>query len=411
MRVLAVADRSWDAPAVERAAVGDGFRLLGLVGMIDPPRPEAMAAVAACRAAGIAVKMITGDHRATAQAIGEQLGLGGGLALGGTDLEALSADDLRQATRRTSVFARVAPEHKLRLVRALQQEGHVVAMTGDGVNDAPALKQADIGVAMGITGTSVSKEAADMVLADDNFASIVAAVEEGRRVYDNLVKSLAFVLPTNIGLALVLTWAVLFVPFDPSTGELLLPVLPTQLLWINLAAAVTLALPLAFEVLEPDAMARPPRDPREPILSPLVLRRTVLAAVLMTAAAVGVFRWEYTAALAAGEPARLALSEAQTITVTAIIAFQTFYMLQCRSLRSSLWRVGFASNPVVFAGVAAAVALQAAFVYAPPVNRIFGTAPLGPRDLLVAIAAGAVVLPVIGLEKWWTGRRSARPAA
>jgi magnesium-transporting ATPase (P-type) len=241
MRVLALAEKRLEEqiPELGENYVERGFRLLGLQGMIDPPRPEAVEAVEACRQAGITVKMITGDHAGTAAAIGGELGLAtDGSALTGSGITALSDDELREETARTGVFARVAPEHKLRLVRSLQAQNEIVAMTGDGVNDAPALKQADIGLAMGITGTDASKEAADIVLTDDNFASITAAVEEGRRVYDNLIKALSFVLPTNIGLAVIMTVAVAFFPI--VDGAPLLPMLPTQILWINLVAAVAL---------------------------------------------------------------------------------------------------------------------------------------------------------------------------
>ena len=413
MRVLAFADKAWKRTGHE-LTLGDadaGYRFRGLVGMIDPPRPEAIAAVQRCHAAGITVKMITGDHAATARAIGREIGLiRDQRAVTGAELEVMDDAALRRAVRETNVFARVAPEHKLRLVRALQDEGQVVAMTGDGVNDAPALKQANIGVAMGITGTSVSKEAADIVLADDNFASIAAAVEEGRRVYDNVIKSLAFVLPTNLGLAFILVFAVLFFPFDAATQHLLLPIKPTQLLWINLVGAVGLALPLAFEVKEPDVMRRPPRDPDAPVLSRFVVFRTVIAALLMTAGAVGLFHWEYTRELAAGAAEAVALGEAQTMAVTTVIMFQIFYMLNCRSLKDSIFTIGVFGNPAVFVGIAALLLLQGLFIYAPVMHAVFGTLPLGPRDLALSAAVGAVILPVISLEKRLRARWAATPA-
>lgn len=417
MRVLAVASRPWDGPSVslEPADVAGGLQLDGLVGMIDPPRAEAVEAVRACREAGITVKMITGDHEATARAIGRELGLVADAAapeaaLSGAQLGRMDDAALREAAERTHVFARVAPEHKLRLVRALQERGHVVAMTGDGVNDAPALKQANIGVAMGITGTSVSKETADVVLADDNFASIAAAVEEGRRVYDNLIKSLAFVLPTNLGLALILLCAVVAFPFDATTGQLLLPVLPTQLLWINLVATVSLALPLAFEAREPDIMRRPPRDPRAPVLNRLVVMRTVVVGALMAAGAIGLFVWEYRSSLTAGRAADVALAKAQTMAVTTVILFQVFYLLTCRSLRDSLRAIGLFSNPTVFAGIALVLGLQGLFVYLPAMHAVFDTMPLGVRDVALSTAAAAVVLPVVTLMKWLDARAVRRGA-
>ena len=423
MRVLAFAAKP--APGQCDIAIGDthcGFTLLGLQGMIDPPRPEAIAAIKLCHQAGITVKMLTGDHQATAQAIAAQLGIlptdpGAPQALTGAQLAAMSQAQLSAAALACNVFARVAPEHKLKLVRALQSCNEVVAMTGDGVNDAPALKQANIGVAMGITGTSVSKEAAGIVLADDNFASIAAAVEEGRRVHDNLIKSLAFVLPTNLGLALILMWAVAFFPFadvsyvvDGATQtvrELLLPMAPAQLLWINLVAAVALALPLAFEAKEPDVMGRPPRDPNAPVLSGFVIMRTFVAAILMTAGAIGLFLYEFQATMI-GAPE--ALAKAQTMAVTTVIMFQIFYLLNCRSLQNSILSIGVFSNKTVFVGIAAIIALQAMFIYAPFMQTIFASAPLAPDDVLASILVGAVILPAIGLEKWWHGRRAAKQA-
>ena len=407
MRVLAIADMDWPRSDLDMtlADVEGGFRFTGLVGMIDPPRPEAIAAVEACRRAGIAVKMITGDHQGTAWAIGQQLGLlGAGGALTGSELAAMNDADLRRAAQTTHVFARVAPEHKLRLVKALQDVEEVVAMTGDGVNDAPALKQANVGVAMGITGTSVAKEAADIVLTDDNFASIAAAVEEGRRVYDNLIKSLVFVLPTNLGLAFILMCAVAFFPLDPATAQLLLPMQPTQLLWINLVATVTLALPLAFEAKEPDVMQRPPRRPTEPVLSRFVIQRTVVVALLMTAGAIALFHWEYSKEIRAGLAERVALAEAQTMAVTTVIMFQVFYMLNCRSLKSSLFTIGVFTNPAVFAGILGILLLQAAFIYVPFMHTVFGTRALPLADLGTATAVGAIIFPIISVEKWWHGR-------
>ena len=412
MRVLAVAARDWEPGGrqLEDEDVAE-LRFLGLFGMIDPPRPEAIAAIERCHKAGVAVKMITGDHRATAVAIGRQLGLATGEDQGvtGADLDRLGPEALGEVAARESVFARVAPEHKLALVRALQAQGHVVAMTGDGVNDSPALKQADIGVAMGITGTAASKEAADIVLADDNFATIAAAVEEGRRVYDNLLKSFAFVLPTNLGLALILLAAV--TAFPMVAGEPLLPMTPTQTLWINLVAAVALALPLAFEAMEPNVMRRPPRPRDEPLLGGFVLFRSVVVAVLMAAGAIGLFLFEYHGEVARGVSSALALREAQTMAVTTVVLFQVFYLLNCRSLRDSILRIGVFTNPYVYLGIATVLLLQLGFVYLPLMNGVFGTAPLNGDALLKSVLVAAVVLPAITVEKWWRRYRREAVAA
>ena len=398
MRVLGFAAREVPGSVtLDHDDVAADFTFLGLQAMIDPPRSEAIEAIRLCHLAGINVKMITGDHKLTALAIGREIAIANArsAALTGADLAGMDDDALRQAVRTTNVFSRVAPEDKLKLVRALQANGEVVAMTGDGVNDAPALKQANIGVAMGITGTSVSKESAAVVLTDDNFATIAAAVEEGRRVYDNLVKSLAFVLPTNLGLAMILICAVAFFPFDAVTRELLLPMAPTQLLWINVVASVALALPLAFEAKEPDVMSRLPRRPDAPIFGAFVVMRTLVAATLMTAGAIGLFLYEYD--ISATDEA--ALAKAQTMAVTTVVTFQIFYMLSCRSLRGSILRIGVFSNPVVFLGIAAIVALQFAFIYASPMQALFGTAALSASDLALSVLAGIIILPVIALEK------------
>ena len=410
MRVLAFAAFTPERPLarLDEIDVAAGLSFLGLQGMIDPPRTEAIEAVAACQSAGIAVKMITGDHHETARAIGAALGLcaAGERALSGVELGRMSEDELRAAARDHNVFARVAPEHKLRLVKALQAENHVVAMTGDGVNDAPALKQADIGIAMGITGTAVSKEAADIVLTDDNFATIKAAVEEGRRVYDNLVKALAFVLPTNLGLAFIMMAAVAFFPI--TEGEALLPMRPVQILWINLVAAVALALPLALEAMEPRLMERPPRDPKAPVLSTFIIARTVLVALLMAAGAVGLFLLTYGAAETAGGAAASAYAQAQTEAVTTVILFQIFYLLNCRSLKASIFRIGLFSNLWIYAGIGAVLALQVAFIYWPFMNRVFGSAPIDAYAWLRAAGVAVVIMPLIGLEKWWRGQHDRR---
>ncbi|UFS69803.1 cation-transporting P-type ATPase [Geomonas sp. RF6] len=415
MRVIAFAlTGDVDAEELSPAMVESELGFAGLLCMIDPPRTEAVDAIKACRRAGITVKMITGDHPVTAEAIGRQLGLlhGEERVVQGRELDRLSDDELQEAVTGSNVFARVAPEHKIRLVQALQSRGHVVAMTGDGVNDAPALKRADIGVAMGITGTAVSKEAAKVVLMDDNFASIAAAVEEGRRVYDNLVKSLAFVLPTNLGLACTLSIAMFFFPAVDVAGvhELLMAMSPSQTLWINLVASVTLSVPLAFEVLEPNAMQRKPRSPDEPIFSRFIVARIVMVALVMAATACLLFLWEFYRVLGP-EPVtparyRFALAEAQTICVTSIIFTQSFYLLNCRSLRDSLFAQGIFSNLTIFVGIGILLLLQACFVYLPPLREIFDFAPLDAQALLDALIAGAIVLPVISLEKWIRSRRA-----
>ncbi len=408
IRVLAFASKAPEAGAWELSEEGleGGLVFTGLVGMIDPPRAEAIAAVKSCHQAGIQVKMITGDHRSTAFAIGKELGLAkeGDTALSGAELAAMDDATLWQRAEDCNIFARVAPEHKLRLVTTLQKRGHIVAMTGDGVNDAPALKQANIGVAMGITGTAVSKDAADIVLADDNFASISAAVEEGRRVYDNLVKSLAFLLPTNLGLAFILIYGIIFFPFDPVTKSLLLPMQPAQLLWINLVAAVTLALPLAFEAKEASVMRRPPKRPDAPLFSAFVVFRVLLVSLLMSAGTIVLFSVDYSGALGNGVGEGIALKKAQTMAVSFVVLFQIFYMIHCRSLRDNLLRIGLFSNPTVFMGIGAMLVLHLLFVYLPPFQRIFGTAALSAADFGLATAAAFVIFPLISLEKWIRNR-------
>jgi magnesium-transporting ATPase (P-type) len=407
LRVLAFARGErprGEAPSVDHEHVAAGLTFLGLQAMIDPPRPEAIEAVARCRQAGIRVKMITGDHIGTAVAIAGQIGLtahaasGANEPLGALDGRALAEipdRDFPEAAEKTTVFARVAPEQKLRLVTALQSRGHIVAMTGDGVNDAPALRQANIGVAMGITGTEVSKEAAAMVLTDDNFASIAAAVEEGRGVYDNLVKFISWTLPTNIGQGLVILIAVF--------AGIVLPILPGQVLWLNMTTAVLLGLPLAFEAKEPDIMQRPPRPPEQPILTGQLVFRTVLVGLMLAACAFALFEWE----LSHGEP----IEKARTAAVNVFAIGQAFYLLNCRSLTHSMFKLGLFSNPWVWAGIAAMMAAQAAFIYAPTMNWLFHTAPIGRDEWLLTLAGGTVVYLVIGMEKFIRGRFAPRRPA
>lgn len=391
MRVLAVARRvlAQEQSTLSDSDLQEGFVLLGLAAIVDPPRDSALTAVNACQAAGIEVKMVTGDHVATATAIASRFGLAG-RALTGRELDTLDDDEFERAAVEGTVFARVAPEHKLRLVQALQRRGEVVAMTGDGVNDAPALKQADIGVAMGESGTAAAREAADVVLTDDDFASIEAAVEEGRHVFDNVQKAIAFVLPTNLGEALIVLIAVLAFPFVDGVPRL--PVEPTQILWVNLIATVTLALPLAVEAVEPGLMGRPPRPPGTPVIGRFLVVRTVVVSLVMAFAALALFE----------------LRDDQTIVVTTIVLFQVVYLLECRSLRHSILHVGLWTNPWALAGIAAVLALQAAFIYAPPMQDAFGSAPLSVGDWLLALAAACSVLPVVSVEKWW--RLRAQPA-
>lgn len=402
LRVLAFAFGEVPQPvtAISHADV-HGLTLLGLQGMMDPPRPEAIESVKACQAAGIHVKMITGDHPVTARAIAEKLGLKGAAETHGhaaevltsQDLAAKSDEELIEVAERVAVFARATPEQKLRLVRALQAGGHVVAMTGDGVNDAPALKQADIGVAMGVGGTEVAKESADMVLTDDNFATIRAAVEEGRGVFDNLTKFIVWTLPTNAGEGLVILAAVF--------AGVALPLLPVQILWINMTTAVLLGLMLAFEPKEPDIMCRPPRDPKEPLLTTRLIGRIGIVATILLASAFGSFRWS----LEQGYSHEVA----RTVAVNVFVMVELFYLFNCRSLTKSMFSLGLFSNRWILVGATAMVILQLAFTYLPTMNRLFHSAPIGWdawwRILLTAVATYLIV----GFEKWVRRRFDGTP--
>jgi len=386
-RVIAVARRIMpeDAGEIVPANVEGSLTLLGLVGLIDPPRPEAVAAVAECRSAGIRVKMITGDHAATARAIALQLGLAADpVAVTGQQLDAMDESEFYRQAHDSSVFARTSPEHKLRLVEALQLDGSVIAMTGDGVNDAPALKRADVGVAMGSKGTEAAKEASEMVLADDNFASIVAAVREGRTVYDNLTKVIAWTLPTNGGEAVTIILAILF--------GLTLPVTPVQILWVNMITAVALGLTLAFEPTEPGAMRRPARRAGQSLLSGRLLWRILFVSGLMVVGTFGIFAW--------AESRGLAVEAARTMAVNTLVVMEIFYLFSVRFVHgTSLTWQGVLGTRAVQIGVAGVVLAQFAFTYLPPMQAVFGTAPVSIADGAAIVAVGVALLVVVEIEK------------
>ncbi|RED24477.1 potassium/sodium efflux P-type ATPase [Rhodopseudomonas thermotolerans] len=391
-RVLAIARCDCDGALRDLLPehVESGLTLLGLVGLIDPPRPEAIDAVAECRAAGIRVKMITGDHAATARAIAQQLGLADDPAtVTGRQLDDAAPDEFRRQAREAAVFARTSPEHKLRLIEALQDDGSVIAMTGDGVNDAPALKRADVGVAMGCKGTEAAKQASEMVLADDNFASIAAAVREGRTVNDNLVKVIGWTLPTNGGEALTIILAIAF--------GLTLPVTAVQILWINMITAVALGLTLAFEPTEPNAMRRPARPGNQPLLSPLLLWRIGFVSVLMVIGTFGIYAW----ATARGLP----VETARTMAVNVLVVMEIFYLFSVRYIRgpSITWQ-GVVGTPAVLIGVSIVVLAQLAFTYLPPLQAVFDTRPIAPADGVVIVAVGVALLVLVELEKRWSSR-------
>jgi Ca2+-transporting ATPase len=393
LRVLAFAriEVPADLRDIAHEHVEENLVFLGLQGMIDPPRPEAIEAVRACRAAGIQVKMITGDHALTARAIARQMKLGEDDApvLIGQDLSNMDDDELAEAAEASIVFARVAPEQKLRLVEALQSRNHVVAMTGDGVNDAPALKQADIGVAMGITGTEVAKEAADMVLTDDNFASIEAAVGEGRTVYRNLLKTIGFILPVNGGEAMTILMGILLASS--------LPILPVQILWVNMVSSVALSATLAFEPRSKDIMRRRPRPPNEPLLSGRLLWRVVAISIFNLIAVFGMFEWIWKST---GN-----MDLARTMAVHTLVAAETFYLLSISAFIPSLFgRLKEKTREIAYVpaiGVVSVVLLQFLFSQLPIANPLFHTQALNSSQALMCIGAGLpVVVPALLLKRF-----------
>ena len=394
MRVLAFAWKQApdEMDELTHHDMASGLTMAGLQGMIDPPRTEVIEAIADCKRAGMRVVMITGDHAITAQAIARELGIidqDGGV-LTGRDLEKLDDEQLFEQVRQVSVYARVAPEHKLRITRQLIRNGEVVAMTGDGVNDAPALKAAHIGIAMGITGTDVAKEASDMVLTDDNFASIFKAVREGRIVFDNLRKVIFFLLPT--GIASIISIMITMIVGVP------IPYIPAQLLWINLVTNGLQDVALAFEPGEKGIIDRPPRDPQEGIMSRLLIQRTILVGLVIAAGVV----WNYLSVLRDGG----SLEHARTVAVTTMVFFQFFQAWNSRSEYESIFRINPMSNPFLFYSMIAAGLAQLAFIYAPPLQWVFRTVALNASDWLQILAVAASVLVVVELDKWLRRRVS-----
>ena len=387
-RVLAVASKSGKSHEMELdfKDVESGMVLLGLIGFIDPPREEAIIAVQKCQDAGITVKMITGDHRATACAISRQLQLANpDTALTGKELEHMSDLELRERVLDVNVFARVSPEHKLRLVSLLQGFGLTVAMTGDGVNDAPALKRADVGISMGNKGTEAAKEASEMVLADDNFASITHAIEEGRTAYDNIRKSILFILPTNGGEALTIIAAVLL-------GFSELPLTPLQILWVNMITAVTLALSLAFEPPEHDVMSRPPRRRDEAVLTSTFMWRVVFVSMILLAGTFGMFWWE--------TEQGASVERARTIAVNTLICFEIFYLFNSRYITAPVLNAqGLFGNKYVLIAVGLLLVFQICFTYLSPFQILFGTTDIGPMDWVRIVVTASSVLFLVELEK------------
>ena len=385
LRVLAFAQRTVSGTRIDPTSLEGGLSFLGLVGLIDPPRPEAIAAVAECRAAGIRVKMITGDHAGTAVAIAAQIGLENPhRVLTGADLDQLDDPQLALEVAKVDIFARTSPEHKLRLVTALQAAGLSVAMTGDGVNDAPALKRADAGIAMGLKGSEAAKEAADLVLADDNFASIAAAVREGRTVYDNLKKVISFELPTNAGEAMVVVLALLL--------GLSMPITAVQILWVNLITGITLGLALAFEPTEAGTMARPPRRRDAPILSGRLVWHVVLVATLFMAAVFGIFAY----ATDRGYPTELA----QTMAMNMLVVLEIFHLFFIRNLHgTSLTWAAVRATRVVWAVVILITAAQFAVTYLAPFQAILGTRPVSLADGILIVGIGAAFFALVEIEK------------
>lgn len=385
-RVLAAgmieADASKDT--LDHEDLTQGFTLLGLTGIVDPPREEAISAVRECASAGIRVKMITGDHKDTAAAIGSQLGIGDGVkGLEGREIDEMSDEELDKAILEYDIFARTSPDNKLRIVKALQDNDQIAAMTGDGVNDAPALKRADIGVAMGIKGTEVAKESAQMILVDDNFETIVGAVEEGRRVYANLKKTILYILPTNGGQALLITIAILL-----GTA---MPLSPLQILWVNMVIAVTVSLALAFEPLEEGAMKENPRPAQTPLLTPYYIFRVVFVSILIAGTSFAVYLYM----LQSGVQEEML----QSIVLQTIVILQMFHLFNCRNEKGFAFNKNFLKNKVAFIVSAVLIILQMFILYVPFMNTAFDTVPIGLEFWLIPAIMGIFLFLIIEIEK------------
>jgi P-type Ca2+ transporter type 2C len=391
MRIIGAAYKKprEDINEIEHKDIGKDNIFLGLIGIIDPPREEAVAAIQECKEAGIQVKMITGDHAITAKAIGKEIGIGDGTkAVTGKELDLLDEEELKKIILANDVFARTNPEHKIMLIKALQANDRICAMTGDGVNDAPALKRADVGIAMGIKGTEVAKDSSEMVLADDNFASIVNAVEEGRTVYDNIRKAILFILPTNGAESLVLMVAILL--------GITMPITPAQILWVNMVTAVTLALAISLEPMEQDVMKRPPRDPLGPIVGKYFIWRIIYVSLLIGGATLFIYmilrNQQYD------------LSIARTVAVNSLVAGQLFYLFNCRRLLRPSIDKNFFQNRAVFIACFILIVFQVLFTYLPFMNTIFNSAPIGGYLVLYPLLIGIGVFIIVELEKFITSK-------
>lgn len=393
LRVLAFAKKKIPSENhnVQVSDVDSELVFLGFQAMLDPPRPEVIDAIRECQNAGIRVKMITGDSLKTAISIGEQIGLNRTsgkkktdiISITGKELQECSEKDWVEIANKTNVFARVLPEQKFSLVKALQSRGDIVAMTGDGVNDAPALKQADVGIAMGITGTEVTKEAADVILTDDNFASIKSAIEEGRRILDTLIKFIVWTLPTNFGEGLVILASVF--------AGMILPVLPVQILWINMTTALTLGMMLIFEPKEMDVMKRPPRKPNTPILTlDMIIQISIVSASILLSV-YGLFDWHLNDGYS--------IDEARTVAVNTIIMIEIFYLFNCRSLTKSIFKIGFFTNKFIFIGIAIMLLLQIFYTYSPTMNEVFYSHPIGIESWLKILVVSFLTLMIIEIKK------------